>query len=517
MPILLNEDSSNSFLSILENQMKRISSDHNATWIFYAITCYFKQDAAKKVAKSISSVLHKNLSGFHILIDKDEWFKECLDLDIFVEDICRITNLSANDVSFTPISPKPNKLFHAKSYSLIKSNSSILSNYEGFGIVTSANLTNAGLEKNIEIGQLMYDSNSLEDFFNIFWKLKNNYVLSEQDLAEEKEYQQAFNILSSGSFYHQWQQKHKIDLRFRLKFSEKEKKRRKNKTDEPERYLGFDSDQETESISKDPINIKSFFEQFPKPIPDNFLGRYSIDTLLGNWVPKTISDLIEEELNKMTDIYINILQNKLEKEIDEYLKELEDAVESFKRSEIIDWTEEDNVNAISRWKKRVMQISQDKNLLKLLLWQYEKIPISLDSIQERNFIFTLYKRLKEFYNPNINRQGVGQILSENNHGQINNDFFKDLVKEAEKKLETNRVGDLYKEDNQDKKFCALVKPSNQIINGVFIRLLCSKQISIFEEDRDKFVYKNNDEQKSCLIENLVTFKIINPKTNIRDR
>ena len=156
--------------------------------------------------------------------------------------------------------------------------------------------------------------------------------------------------------------------------------------------------------------------------------------------------------------------------MDNYLKELEKNVQELKNDKIIDLTDEDNLNAIKRWEKRIIQISKDKNLLRLLLWEYERIPISLYSIQEPDLILTIYDRLKEFYNPNKNRQGVGKILSENNHQRINDYFFVDLFNEVQKKIRDNSLGDLYKEKNDGKYFCAIVKPENQIVTGIFLRL-----------------------------------------------
>ena len=94
--------------------------------------------------------------------------------------------------------------------------------------------------------------------------------------------------------------------------------------------------------------------------------------------------------------------------------------------------------------ERIEKISQDENLLKLLLWKYEQIPISLNSIQDPNLILT---RLHDLYQPNINRKGVGKIFSDNsknNYEAINSDSFNGIYKEVEDKLNDNRLGDVYK-------------------------------------------------------------------------
>ncbi|MDM3855593.1 MAG: hypothetical protein PT120_12005, partial [Aphanizomenon gracile PMC649.10] len=149
-----------------------------------------------------------------------------------------------------------------------------------------------------------------------------------------------------------------------------------------------------------------------------------------------------------------------------------------------------------------------KNLLNLLLWKYQIIPIYLDSIQDPDLILTLYDRLKEFYHPNITRQGVGDILSvtENNHGQIKHDSFNHIYKEVEGKFNVNRLGDLFKQDNQGKYFCAIVKPENKIVTGIFLRFhaVKAREFIFYKTETNK----EQEIQKILLSENLVTFKII---------
>ncbi|MGB3640558.1 MAG: hypothetical protein WBA39_23735, partial [Rivularia sp. (in: cyanobacteria)] len=387
MPILLNENNSNTLLTVIEKQFEYIASEYSEyEWIFYGITCYFKREAAKELAKKIYNATNSRLSGFHILIDKNEWLKECFDLDCLIDDICKITNLPTKAISFTPIAPKGSKLFHAKSYGLINSNHNIIKDYRGCAIITSANLTKAGISKNVEIGQIIFDRNSLEDFYNILLHLKKEYSLSEEEIVDIKkahqEFQTAIRVLSMGSFYHQWKQKHKIDLRFRLILSAEEIEKRKKKIDESRRYIGYESDNGAKSISRDPIDIQAFFNKFPKPIPEKFLGYYGVDTLLGKWVPNKISDLIENKLNYITDIYLQLLKEKLNQELNGCLEQLEWDLDHFKHEEIIDRTDQHNNEAISKWTDKIKNIIKDKNLLKLLIWEYEKIPMSINSVQE---------------------------------------------------------------------------------------------------------------------------------------
>ncbi|MGB3420795.1 MAG: hypothetical protein WBA52_10210 [Dolichospermum sp.] len=522
-----------SFIDFVKKHTQNLSKDNS--YKFYAMTCYFKQDATKELAELIHAILENSLCEFHLLIDINEYCKEfckeLLDRDSFIAHLATITKLSSKNISITPISPSPKPLFHAKAYALINCDHSSEAYYQGFGIITSANLSNGGIRENIEIGHIFDDNNSLRDFYNIFMNLKNNYTIPEQELEERLQKQREFvkkqeeckkvvNLLSFGRFYHKWEQEHQIDLRFIIKLSKDAKERIKNQGNDNEvstilKEKGFDQKKKQNNPTKKPIDIKNFFKLFPEVIPDDILGTSSIDTLLGKWIPNQISSLIEKEVDEKTNTYIKILQKHLEENLDHYLKELDSIIEEFRHKNIIDWNDEDNRKATERWKDKIIKISQDENLLKLLLWKYQIIPISLNSIQDPDLILTLYDRLHDLYQPNINRKGkVGKIFSdnsENNYEEINSDSFNGIYKEVEHKLNDNRLGDLSKKDNQGKYFCAIVKPENNIVTGIFIRL----QESDFKETKFIFyktkAHKEKNIKEIFLVENLVTFKIIESK------
>ena len=552
MATLFNVDNQ-SFLDFIEYHTRKLSKINS--YRFYAMTCYFKQDATEQLAESIHAILGNSLCEFHLLIDINEYCEELLDIDSFIADLEKKTRLSSKNISITPISPSPKPLFHAKGYALINCDHRSEAYYQGFGIITSANLTNGGIYNNIEIGHIFDDNDSLRDFYNIFMNLKNNYTIPEQELEErlqkQRKSQKAVNLFLLGNFYHQWQQKHLIDLRFTLKLSTEAKKRRKNQANEVDsklKKLGYNLEEEdTDTRSKKPIDIEDFFKLFPKTIPDskNMLRICSIDTLLGKWIPDKISDLIELELDLSTDIYINILQKHLQKNMSNYEKELQSNIEELKDNKIINPNDEKNRKAISKWKERITKISEDENLLRLLLWTYEKIPISLKSIQDPNLILTLYDRLTEFYNDNQTRQGVGGILSDkNNHERIKSADFEHIYIEFKEKFIINRLGDVYKLitstlyllyftakfnfselyylikfylflSNREKYFCAIVKPK-QTISGIFIRLenaLTQQEYLDLGKISGQLIYKTeaSKEEKTLLLENLVTFKIVENK------
>ena len=104
---LFNGDNQ-SFLDFIEEHTQKLSKINS--YKFYAMTCYFKQEATEKLAKSIKGILGNGLSEFHILIDKDEYCKELLDIN-FIDKLENITGLPSKNISITPVSST--KQFHA--------------------------------------------------------------------------------------------------------------------------------------------------------------------------------------------------------------------------------------------------------------------------------------------------------------------------------------------------------------------------------------------------------------------
>ncbi len=444
-----NQSKDTSLSRTLYNETQKISKRYpDDKWIFYAMTCYFNP----KLAKKLTRVIHgksKKLSGVHILIDRKEWIRNFIDIDMFVKDICEQTGLPKDKISLTPI--QASTLFHAKSYALI-SEEKINDIHQGFGIITSGNFTQSGFSRNFEIGQITTAKDSpyfLEEFIKIFREAKTNHGIT--NLSEDKELLFASKLLSLGVFYHQWEQQHQIDLRFRLKLSDEEIKKREGQFSE-ERYLGL-TVENSSSLSDDPINVNSFFEDLPKPIPDNFWGSFGIETLLGKWVPKAISDLIEEELTFFVGIYTKELKNFLEENMQIYLTDLEEKIQKLQKEKIIKTlTEVEVQEKISEWKKKIKKVSENPNFIKLIIWKYEKINISMVDC-DISLITSIAERIQIFYptpqdkeNKRLgSRRGLGKVIAELNWdslGTVESKLFKEKTDSAKEDLKENKLLDL---------------------------------------------------------------------------
>lgn len=532
---LFNESSSQSLISYINKSVKRCAFRFpNRKWTFYVMTCYFNQDTAKILASNLKDILGKSFIGFHVLIDKDEWLKKCLSIDNSVEDICESTNLEKHQVSFTPINAN-GKLFHAKSYALISlpcevetSNPKIVSDNldlsqnpytfyylnrnhfpidkrkVGFVIITSGNFAESGFNDNIEIGSLGSRDIVLCQYIKTFDEIKFKYTVSQEEITKEKEFQIAIKTLSLGTFYHNWDRS--FDLRFRLKLSEKEINRLQNDSlkKNQERY-GEYTPEERKTISLNPINIKSIFEQFPQPIPPFVWGIYSIETILGQWVPCEISDLIEEEIHTSIEICFQMIQELTsQQKMDEYVKKLQQDVNQFIANEVIE-DKGDNLQAIDSWKEKVNKICSDKSILKLFICSYEKVDLSLKNL-DRKTILDIFNRIKSFTNINKLNRGVSKTwdnLEINHNYKYSHNLFYDNLQQFKESLERNRREGI-NNIKPSEEFFATLKEENKLIHGIFV-----ERVYIEKNLQYNFTYidKNTTEKKSFPIQELRTFKI----------
>ncbi|MGL4499495.1 MAG: phospholipase D-like domain-containing protein, partial [Planktothrix sp.] len=222
MPILFNEPDSDSLLKFIKEQVTQASSIDENDWVFYAVTCYFNSDVMINLIRDIKKILNDTLSEIHLLVDADEWLKQPIAISEFINIVSQKLDLEIRRISLTPIACR-SKLFHAKSYALISSKQGLKSDYNGFVLVTSGNFTKSGLNNNVEIGQIVYDHNSLDQFVKLFFKLKDKYALSPQKQAEQQKFQLASQFVAKGKFYHRWHPS--LGLELRLPLSDKEIKR----------------------------------------------------------------------------------------------------------------------------------------------------------------------------------------------------------------------------------------------------------------------------------------------------
>ena len=511
MPILFNESDSKSLSNFIKEKVTQLSSIDENEWVFYAITCYFNPKIMIDLICDIKNILDDTLSEIHLLVDANEWLKQSMTISEFINPLHRKLGLKIRDISWTPIDC-PSKLFHAKSYALISSKQGLKSDYNGFVLVTSGNFTKSGLNNNVEIGQIVYDHNSLDQFVKLFFKLKDEYALSPQKEAEQQKFQSASQFVAKGKFYHTWHPS--LDLKFRLTLSAKEKERLYELANNEETRKNIENFtlNQINSITDNSINLKSIFNICPKPIPGDFWGTYSIDTLLGQWVPNEISQLIENEVNLTKEIFKDLIQEISNPEkIKEYYTTLQDFVQRKLNENVIEF-DVYNSSSVQTWRNKVDRVLNDKNLLNTFICDYETIEFSN---LESDLLFKVDQRIKDFYYKPGFHIGVGKLFAE---FQENSDFnfnkieFEKLVAQAKNRLIKNRIGDL-EEIKSKPKFVAfkieeeitIVEDGSTIVKGY-------KRIDgIFLDKNGKIlVYKDINDKKVkeiAIDDSLIVFKI----------
>ncbi len=101
--------------------------------------------------QNLKKILGNKLQGCQILIDSNEFFKQDINKDSFIQNISQIMALPLESVSLTPIDYN-GKLFHPKAYALIEDIIPNSTTSNGFAIITSGNFTKSGMAGNIEMG-----------------------------------------------------------------------------------------------------------------------------------------------------------------------------------------------------------------------------------------------------------------------------------------------------------------------------------------------------------------------------
>lgn len=298
-----------------------------------------------------------------------------------------------------------------------------------------------------------------------------------------------------------------MDLKFRLTLSAKEKERLYELANNEETRKNIENFtlNQINSITDNSINLKSIFNICPKPIPGDFWGTYSIDTLLGQWVPNEISQLIENEVNLTKEIFEDLIQEISNPEkIKEYYTTLQDFVQRKLNENVIEF-DVYNSSSVQTWRNKVDRVLNDKNLLNTFICDYETIEFSN---LESDLLFKVDQRIKDFYYKPGFHIGVGKLFAE---FQENSDFnfnkieFEKLVAQAKNRLIKNRIGDLEEIKSKPKFVAFKIEEEITIVKGY-------KRIDgIFLDKNGKIlVYKDINDKKVkeiAIDDSLIVFKI----------
>ncbi len=405
MPHLVNDTNQNTLLDYLENATKE-TTGRNGKRTFYAVTCYFDSEAVKTLANNINNALNEvqgQLIGFYVFVDIRDWFKYRGSKDELIQNICELTQLAENAIDFIPINFR-NRLFHAKSYALVARKSRKQNRRrKGFVATTSGNLTKRGLglddESNIEFVEIANNPTSIEEFITIIEDIEKNNTVSEELLANHDNFLLALQIFSAGSFYHKWEGNLSNEVRFKLTLTNPGIKAFQAKNNPL--FANYKND--SKSISRDPINLQRVFNDKPKPFPKRFWATYSIDTLLGRWVPIDIAYLVDDVLKNSVQPYIEEIKSITNSEnLRGKIQEIKREVDEFKQNGYIKEEYDDIIHA---WLDRIKKFRDNEELITLRIHNYEKVPEILDS-STRRLILKTFSQLRNQINMGSQLRGL---------------------------------------------------------------------------------------------------------------
>jgi hypothetical protein len=356
----------------------------------YVITCYFDPDALRKFASSMRTTIKTEggrLTGITVAVDVGEWLRCQLSEKALAREMAGATGVPLKFVNVLPVQ-FPGRLMHAKAYAAIQPGEE--KEKKGFVVITSGNATSPGLglreRSNLELATVLTDPESLSTFEGVISQLAEHEV-SPADALKKDKYLGALALFCRGSFYHKWQGSLGSAIRFKLTLTEKGVAERDRNQATFKRYAP-----DSESMSRDPLQIQGIFEDNPKPFPDAFWRTYGIDTLLGYWLPKSVAKLADEVLGRQVDAYLDEIDRlTAPRRVRRQSLLLEPEVEEWARN---GWIKEDSA-VIEAWCNRVEKFRKDRDLLKSRLHPFEKLPEEVLVGESRITVRRTFDLLKE--------------------------------------------------------------------------------------------------------------------------
>lgn len=347
--------------------------DKRRNYKLYINSCYFTPNAAKSIIMSLKDEV--SIEEVYINIDRREaikWGRNvletfCQSFRLFPVYICAVE---------TPT------LFHSKTYSLVNLDKDDFIT-SGSLVIGSANLTGMGVSSksgNIESFIDTQDLDVIADHYNQMQKLN----LIDLDLINEfskyEEYSFKYALINEGYFYHKWSENLGQYLAVRFKLSDEGKKQIKNET-----LLGIGFNIDTATISK---QYFSFNEIMPTHLENtsNLFRDYGIETHLGYWIPKCISNSIDaNELEQFSEK----LFGKLESEIENIKNQITSDFNFLLSKGLIDISEDKETNessniAVANFEKKVEKLKINPLKIKRIFSKYDIFELPYEITDKEN-------------------------------------------------------------------------------------------------------------------------------------
>jgi hypothetical protein len=355
---------SDSLLSFIA-RAARTTTENGARRQVYILTCYFDPSALRTVTANIRDSIKQvggTITGVTVAVDVGQWIRRRVSTEELERDLANAAGVALNLVRVVPVQFSQ-RLLHAKAYAAVGPERTVR---KGFLVVTSGNATLRGLglddASNLELAVSITQQTELANFEKLIRELVKKSV-SERKAMQHDRFLRAIALFCSGTFYHKWQGSLGSEIRFKLTLTDAGKKAKRRGE------MAFSEYQpDSDTVSRDPLKIESIFQKIPRPFPPRFWAIYSIETLLGQWLPGPVAIVANHRLSEEVAPYVSAVRKRTSaKTVDEVVRQLLSEVKAFKRR---GWIEE-NSSIIGTWRDRVMRFRENEDLIKLRIHPYE--------------------------------------------------------------------------------------------------------------------------------------------------
>lgn len=401
----------------------------------YALSCYFDIAALSAFGRTVAKHVRSRggtVASFNVAVDAGEWIRSRMTLAEIQGLLAKASGVPLSEVAVAPIQVR-GRLLHAKAYAAISS----ADDGDGFVVVTSGNATERGLglagNANIELATVTTTPANVSAFKALFEELAEHEV-SEKDALRQDRFLLALALFSAGAFYHRWQGSLSAEIRFKLTLTEAGREERKRNA---AAFRGYEPDADT--MSRDPLEIEQIFETTPKPFPASFWRTYSVDTLLGHWVPAPIAELVDAKLSRDVAPYVTAIRGRTVPPIVRRIaRELAADIEEYAGK---GWITE-TPTVVDKWSKRVKRFRENDQALKLRIHPYERVPDVLDS-SSRAAVLQMESTLSAQLGSKIKIGGTKGVVDRFLRGELTraelDSEFQELADDAAASLERHEA------------------------------------------------------------------------------
>jgi hypothetical protein len=282
-------------------------------------------------------------------------------------------------------------LMHAKGYGVFqigRSEAGVICIGSGNATLPGLGTTAKGTAPNIELAYITDESDAVSEFLTIFDHLcKEARDLSEASRREDA-YSFTYSLLASGIFLHDWRDslRSQIGIIYTLT---PEGQNQIRLDDEELKQLGFDLDQAT--INRNPLSGVRFSAD--RALPRGFARKYTIDTLIGRWCPRSIWTVVEENIER-DEGFTQFLEAFREATVSKNLSKLSAQEREIAERLVGRGLVTDDPDRIPRWVAKMEMLREKKDQLARIFLKFTPFDLPYD-YQARDDVRELYDSLRQ--------------------------------------------------------------------------------------------------------------------------